>query len=218
MEASAGSATRVPRSPPSPEPGFPALYLEARIGSASRLAERLEVESDGRDRSSSDFLRDITELRDELRRAARELEFLGAEAEFGFDRGRSSSRARPVWDESVEDSAVGTAVLSEAGSGSAGSIQADGPVYRQYTAPKYDRTVDQLRSRRRRILGWTIGLAVGISATLELLNLVAREPMPSWWLALLPLVWLVPVPFFVLSFWGTQRTLRANPLGTGVTP
>ncbi len=91
------------------------------------------------------------------------------------------------------------------------------PAFCQFTATRYDRTVRQLKARRRRIFGWTVGLAAGISIALEVLNVLAREPMPPWWLALLPLVWLIPVPFFVLAFWGTQRTLRANHLETGVS-
>jgi hypothetical protein len=37
--------------------------------------------------------------------------------------------------------------------------------------------------------------------------------MPAiWWIAVLPAIWMIPVPFFVLSFFVTQRVLRRNHL------
>lgn len=81
-----------------------------------------------------------------------------------------------------------------------------------FTAAQYNRTVSDLRSRRRRLAWWTVGAAAAISGVLVTLQLVAREPMPSIWLALLPIIWMVPVPFFLISFLSTQRLLRRQPL------
>jgi uncharacterized membrane protein HdeD (DUF308 family) len=75
-----------------------------------------------------------------------------------------------------------------------------------------------LKSRRRRLALWTVVVAAGISTVLVLLTLWAREPMPAWWLAVLPGIWMLPVPFFVLSFFGTQRVLRRNHLNVAGDP
>lgn len=197
-------------------PGFPALYLGERIESAHRLALQLGGQLD-RDGSLNGPVQErVAGIHEELERAARELQFLVSEAGVGFDAAAASRDVRPEWDESAEG------VLPSLPSGAIAEPLAICPTgfpaasYQDYTSDRYDRTVGGLRARRRRILGWTLGLAVGISAALEVLNVLAREPMPALWLAVLPVVWLIPVPFFVLSFRGTQRILDRNHLETGV--
>lgn len=220
IDPSLEDATPVRRNPSSSallEPGFPALYLEERIGSASRLADRLGATIERAGPRSAEVDRDLEELHDELRRASRELEFLGTEVGFGFDRRTTPPRGKPIWDESVDEPATGSIDPAPEAVVGVQSGPSGVPAFCQFTATRYDRTVRQLKARRRRIFGWTVGLAAGISIALEVLNVLAREPMPPWWLALLPLVWLIPVPFFVLAFRGTQRTLRANHLETGVS-
>ncbi len=84
--------------------------------------------------------------------------------------------------------------------------------YLLFTAERYNRTIGGLKSRRRRLAAWTWAGAALISAALGTAALLAREPSPSPWLGLLPLIWLVPVPFFLVSFFATQRVLRRNHL------
>ncbi|MGP8075848.1 MAG: hypothetical protein ACLP8Y_03810 [Thermoplasmata archaeon] len=84
--------------------------------------------------------------------------------------------------------------------------------YEDFTVERYNRTVSNLHDRRL-ALGWgTVAAAVAISSSLLWLTLQAHEPVPPIWLAVLPLVWMVPVPFFVAAFRGTQRVLRENRL------
>jgi hypothetical protein len=84
--------------------------------------------------------------------------------------------------------------------------------YGGFTVARYNSTVAGLKARRVPLQWGTLGLGALISATLVALAVLAKEPMPVWWLAALPAVWMVPVPFFVLSFFGTHRVLRRNHL------
>jgi hypothetical protein len=92
------------------------------------------------------------------------------------------------------------------------------PPYVGFTAARYNATVDGLKSRRRRLAFSTLLLAAGISAVLVTLAVLGHEAMPALWLAVLPAIWLLPVPFFVLSFFGTQRVLRRNHLNVAGDP
>jgi hypothetical protein len=84
--------------------------------------------------------------------------------------------------------------------------------YAAFTADRYNRTIAALKLRRRRLAGWTLLSAGLISLALVTLTALTQEPLPPLWLALLPAVWMIPVPFFLLSFRGTQRVLRHNHL------
>ena len=92
------------------------------------------------------------------------------------------------------------------------------PAYTAFTAARYNSTVDGLKSRRRRLALWTVVVAALISATLVAVAVWAHEPTPPLWLAVLPGIWMLPVPFFVLSFFGTQRVLRRNHLNVAGEP
>ncbi|MGI0156543.1 MAG: hypothetical protein ACREDE_10500, partial [Thermoplasmata archaeon] len=81
-----------------------------------------------------------------------------------------------------------------------------------FTARRYNRTIGRIKSRRRRLAGVTFTLAIAVSVLLLALTLYFRESSPPLWIALLPAIWLVSVPFFVFSFRGTQRVLRRNHL------
>ena len=84
--------------------------------------------------------------------------------------------------------------------------------YAGFTADRYNRTIGALKARRLRLAGWTFAVAGLISLALVVVTVTAKESMPPMWLAVLPAVWMIPVPFFVLSFRGTQRVLRHNHL------
>jgi hypothetical protein len=186
--------------------------LEERIQHARRLSDRLETEIERLGHNSGMVGNDLAALNTELDRAGQELEFLGAEVGFGFEVRAVRRSERPSWDES-EDSprrSVG-AYVRENGVQTATVASSNTP-YLEFTSPRYNRAVGQLRNRRRRLIGWTVGLAVAISVALEVLNMFAREPLPPWWLAVLPAIWLIPLPFFFLSFRGTHRILKTTPL------
>ncbi len=84
--------------------------------------------------------------------------------------------------------------------------------YAQFTADKYRRTVSAVKQRRRPMALWTIALAAAISGALLTFTYLAHEAAPPLWLALLPLVWLIPVPFFLVSFLATQRIIAQDAL------
>jgi hypothetical protein len=155
--------------------------------------------------------RNLEALYLELDRAAQELEFLGSEGGFGFEDTTAPSAGRAEWDESPTDRTKRPAAASPTD-----SAHERNSAFLKFTAQKYDRTVADLHRRRRRLLFWTVGFGIGISAALEVVNYLSHEVMPPIWLAILPAVWLLPVPFFLLAFRGTQRTLKANRLETGV--
>jgi hypothetical protein len=87
-----------------------------------------------------------------------------------------------------------------------------GAPFGEFTAERYGRTVASVQKRRRAMAGWTIGLAVLISGALLTFTYLAHEATPPIWLAILPLVWLIPVPFFVVSFLATQRIVAQRSL------
>jgi hypothetical protein len=90
--------------------------------------------------------------------------------------------------------------------------------YGGFTVARYNSTIGNLKARRLRLAWWTVAFAAGISAILVTLAVVAQEAMPVIWLAVLPAVWMIPVPFFVISFFSTQRVLRRNQLGMTGNP
>jgi hypothetical protein len=87
-----------------------------------------------------------------------------------------------------------------------------------FTVLRYNSTIRSLKARRRRLAWWTVAVAAAISVVLVTLSVVAREPMPSMWIAFLPVIWMIPVPFFVISFFSTQRVLRGNHLDMAGPP
>jgi len=211
--AEAPSVRSVPKpargAPPAP---LPALYLGERIDQADRAVAALghDLARDGA--APEPITRHLAEISSELRRARRELDFLASEVGFGFD----PAPERAPWDESRLPTARLPSIPYQPVPDGPAAPPAGAPAYAAFTAERYDRAVGGLASRRRRLLYWTLGLSAAISVALEGLNLLAHEPTPAFWLVVLPLVWLVPVPFFVLAFVGTQRTLRWNRLATEV--
>lgn len=85
--------------------------------------------------------------------------------------------------------------------------------FSSFTSARYNRSVGRMQRGRRRLLAATVFLSAGISALLLTLTLIAQEPNPTLALRVLPLVWLVPVPFFFLAFRGTYRMLSGPSLG-----
>ena len=90
--------------------------------------------------------------------------------------------------------------------------------YSGFTVARYNSTIGNLKARHRRLAWWTVLIAAVISAILVTLAVLAHEPMPPVWLAILPVVWMIPVPFFVISFFSTQRVLRRNHLDLSGDP
>ena len=77
---------------------------------------------------------------------------------------------------------------------------------------RYNRTIDALKGRRNKLVVLTLLLSAAIGAFLTLVVLYSPVTNPPLWVAVLPLVWIVPIPFFLLSFRGAHRVVQQNPL------
>jgi hypothetical protein len=151
---------------------------------------------------------DVPGLKTQLETIDRELGRASAELDFVRANGRSEK------DLDTPYSHVPAAPSPLARGGTEG-LSAMSPVtgsYEDFTVARYNHTVSALHGRRRSLGLGTVVVAVGISALLLVLTLRAHEPAPPIWLAGLPLVWMIPVPFFVAAFRGTQRVLKENRL------
>ncbi len=86
------------------------------------------------------------------------------------------------------------------------------PVYAAYTVRRYNETIDALKDRHAGLV--IVSLLLSALIAILLVEIVLRSPAtsPPVWIAVLPLVWVVPLPFFLLSFRGTHRVLDRNHL------
>jgi hypothetical protein len=161
----------------------------------------------------------VSSLREDLETIDRELARAREELDFQLADSSSESPGPPV---DLPPAPPPVAPISRPGAGAGrGAKPASQPPrgdprksltgsFPDFTVSRYNQTVSALHARQRSI-GWgTVVAAVGISALLLVLTLRADEPLPAMWLALLPLVWMVPVPFFLAAFRGTHRVLRQN--------
>jgi hypothetical protein len=94
---------------------------------------------------------------------------------------------------------------SDAGSGTPA-------VYEQFTLERYNQTVGAMASRRGALIGLTLLLSALIGSILVLVVVFSPTASPPFWVAVLPLVWVVPIPFFLLSLRGTHRVLDRTDL------
>jgi len=192
----------------------PSAYLEERLSVARSTMGELVVQA-------KNVGQDLEGLRSALSAVDREID--RATAEIGFlqsapwDEGDGQAVAWRVPDAHAPPSELGGPQGSGRPAEASPSVEkpevppASGS-YEDFTVARYNRTVSELH-RRRLALGWgTVALAVAISGTLLWLTIQAHQPVPPIWLAALPLVWMIPVPFFVAAFRGTQRVLRENRL------
>ncbi|HXW66731.1 MAG TPA: hypothetical protein VEL82_02475 [Thermoplasmata archaeon] len=191
-----GGRTPAPGSAAGTTPaGDVSPYLAQRIDYASASVSEIGEGLREMDERWHDLHQAAERLEAELGKAAREIDFL--------HRGPTPDPA---------DSPGLAASATDARRGPASVRAPTAAQYGNFTAERYNRTIDDLKARRRAIVAWTVAIAAGISGVLVALSIIAREPTPPIWLAALPGVWLVPVPFFVVSFLATQRVLRRNHL------
>lgn len=208
-------------------PGFaPTLYLEERL----RLANLglLGFSKGVRDLDSrwSSLRERAEELQKEIERAQRELEFVRTTTGAPFPASEARPTAAPLPTRAslpAPEPAVTAATEAPRATARVWSTGRIPPAPRvqgrplpgpfgEFTAARYNRTIGDLKSRRKKLAGYTLLFAVLISIGLLILTAIVREPTPPWWIAVLPAIWMVPVPFFIASFRGTQRVLRRNHL------
>jgi hypothetical protein len=208
----------LPAASPPPAPvglwEAPRTYLEERL----RLAD-VDVADLGRDvRSIADTWSRVhtrmERLESEVRAAHEEMEFIHASSQGGEATPRELPKTVVAPARAPAPSPTASSTPPRAVAGPAADLWGPAPavIYAGFTAERYNRTIGALKARRRRLAGWTFLAAGLISLALVAVTATAKEAMPPMWLALLPAVWMIPVPFFVLSFRGTQRVLRHNHL------
>ena len=194
-ELPAWDESPVEHGSPHEEWGAPSPYLEERLAIAGSLASELSSRALTVERNLKGLRTALETIEQELGHASEELGFV---------------RSQGLLEESRAEDAR-TAAISHP-SGLPSRTPAATGSYEDFTVARYNETVGDLHARRRAV-GWgAIVLAIAISAILLYLTLRAHEAVPPIWLAVLPLVWMVPVPFFVAAFRGTHRVLRENRL------
>ncbi len=193
-------------------PKLPVLspYFEERLVLAHESAGWLYRELHGLPYTSLALQERAAALARELGRAREEVEYLRSRE----DEAETVSEPAAPWDESVAPPPTRVAPTPKtepSRMGRRGAFRAPAPVA-GFTSGRYNRTIRELKSRRLRSAATVLLLATGISLALVVLTLSWRAADPPLWVELLPLLWLVSVPFFLLSFHGTQRVLRRNHL------
>jgi len=190
----------------------PDTYLEERLRIANATATEL-----GRDLRTiaetwTRVVGNIESLETEVKHAHDEVAFIRAAARGGGAPPRRLPEAATPAPAPTSVRTPATVPRPGAPTRSPGAVAATHVPYAGFTAERYNRTIGALKARRRRLAAWTFVSAGVISLALVTVTALAKEAMPPWWLSVLPAVWMIPVPFFVLSFRGTQRVLRHNHL------
>jgi len=223
---SRSSPTASPESDPSPEwaespndrdqsgereGGEPSPYFEERLTIVRSVAAQLAEQARTVERSVRELRSSLETIDQELGRASSELGFVRA---LGWDdtgpHAGSWRAAAGLPGESTRPETDNLTVTAP--SPSLAPIPRPTGSFQDFTVERYNRTVGELHDRRRAV-GWgSVVAAVAISAVLLVVTLQAHEPLPPMWLAVLPVVWMVPVPFFVAAFRGTHRVLKENRL------
>ncbi|MCI4334367.1 MAG: hypothetical protein L3K04_01845 [Thermoplasmata archaeon] len=200
--------------------GAPSPYLDERLSSARLVASALGRELHRMEQRSRGLRQAIDTIEQELSRADRELSHLRTTEWQAEGEPTSPSRssvsgprspsppARPPAPEPREVLAAPPETERRVGGGP----------FRSFTVSRYNDTVGGFQRRWRQVARRVLLTAAVISIGLEALLLIARQPFPAWWIAVLPVVWMIPVPFFLASFRGTQRVLRQVPFVLPAAP
>ncbi|HEY6238348.1 MAG TPA: hypothetical protein VIZ68_04095 [Thermoplasmata archaeon] len=190
-------------------------YLEERLSASRRAVLGLARELREVAERSRTLEQSLQSIERELDRAAQEAAFVRADAELpelgGEEPGSEgiAGRGEDFLEEDVVEITAPVPPLRRTPAdlrAEAASLEAGR--YGEFTVARYNRTMGDLQARRRTVARGVLVAATAISLVLVTLALLAHEPQPPLWLAVLPVIWLVPVPFFVLSFRGTHRVLR----------
>ena len=192
----------------------PNSYLEERLRLADATAEELGRDVRAIAAAWDRVTQNIGTLEEEVRNAHDEMDFIrsSARAWESLEAGRPLPGPAAPALVPARASPPARAPAATGADRAAALPLASAPQYAAFTADRYNRTIGALKSRRRRLAGWTLVTAGAISLALVTITALANDAMPPLWLAVLPAVWMIPVPFFVLSFRGTQRVLRHNHL------
>lgn len=196
----------------------PSGYFEEHLEAARRAVGDVDEKVEELQKTSALLRQRVASAETELGRISREYQFLQDRLNAAPSTGNAGGTAAP-WseDDPAPPSPLRASRSSAISSGSFTAIQAasaDGPapVYESFTVDRYNRTIDSLKDRRTKLVAWTLLLSAVIGIVLVLVVLYSPVVNPPIWVAVLPLVWVVPIPYFVLSFRGSHRVLQRNHL------
>ena len=201
------------------EPGtLPSGYFEEHLEAARNAVGEINQQVGDLQRTSATLRQRVAAAETELDRITREYQFVRNRSN-SVPPATSSLPAVPLWSEGEPDPPNPSQPLrgSALSSGSFTAIRAASsagppPVYEAFTVDRYNRTIDSLKGSRTQLVAWTLLLSALIGIVLVLVVLYSPVVHPPIWVAVLPLVWIVPIPYFLLSFRGTQRVLQRNHL------
>lgn len=188
--------------PPAPA-GRPSPYLEERLEVAQRLLAGLRGEAD-------DLARRTVGLRWALEAVGSEVTWAASEVAFAREHGLLGLAAVDAAPPESERPGARAVPSTPATPTEARAVASTDPRYRDFTVQRYNATMGAIKRRRPTVVVVSLLVAAVLSAALIAVAYASHAPEPPWWLAALPGIWMIPVPFFVLSFRGTQRILRRN--------
>ena len=196
----------------------PSGFFEEHLEAARRAVGHVH-ETVGELQSTSEQLRQrLASVETELDRITREFQFVQERSNAPGPTVPEASTV-PPWSEEdlIPPSPRQPVDSSDIFSGSFTAIRAaaadsPAPVYETFTVDRYNRTIDSLKDSRTKLVAWTLLLSAAVGIVLVLVVLYSPVVNPPVWIAALPLVWVVPIPYFLLSFRGTHRVLERNHL------
>lgn len=186
--------------------GEPSPYLEERMGGARTAAADLAQALDEIAERSGRLRVTVASLAEELNQASREIQFLRSEDTSSAPVPLPTSPVRAREEAATRERARARSVPATP------SAPETAAPFAEYTTERYNRSVGVLANQREKIGTTMLVLAAVISAALLVITYLSHEPTPSAFVAGLPVIWMIPVPFFVVSFRGTQRVLRTTPM------
>jgi hypothetical protein len=190
--------------------GEPSPYLEERMGGARAAASDLGKALGEIAERSGQLRVTVASLEDQLHRASREIEFLRTEEPATAPIPLPTSPVIvPATDTAVRQRPTAASAVTASAASLPNEASSSAP-FAEYTTDRYNRSVGVLANQPKKIGATMIVLAAAISAVLMVITFLSHEPTPSAFLAGLPVIWMIPVPFFVVSFRGTQRVLRTT--------
>ncbi|MCI4329067.1 MAG: hypothetical protein L3J86_05730, partial [Thermoplasmata archaeon] len=182
--------------------GSPSPYLEERLGAATRAVSGVGAEMRELTSRTERLQQTLETLEQELDRATQEVSFI---REHGLEgQGAPVEGTVPPTPADAPESRTPTRCRAVR-SPSSPEVPAPESRYERFTAARYNTTMSDLQGRRRRVAAAALLIAAGISFALVAVAFAAHEATPPLWLAVLPGIWMIPVPFFALSFRGTHR-------------
>jgi hypothetical protein len=194
--------------------GAPSGYFEEHLLGARRAVGHIQEKVEELQNTSANLRQRVSAAESEIDRITREYLFVRDQARSNAE---SSDPLTPSWSEGEpnEGQPSWNEDTPPLASGAFTAIHAAGgtpPVFEAFTVDRYNRTINSVKAGRTKLVALTLVLSAAVGVALLALVLYSPVVYPPLWVAALPLVWIVPIPYFLLSFRGTQRVLERNHL------